>query len=219
MDPAPEIRPFRSPASFGEIGSTMVRRVGTAADRAARAAGRGGRRRLAAATKVPPDDAVRAVLIVALLAVSLPVGLGSMTNPRIGREEADQVRAIVNGHDPTLASVQQAEIGGRVASYLDGLGLPDGSVVVDVAIGFQIVLQSKDPHQFVITPDRDFERVLADPKTFQARYLLLPSGTGYSSLDAVGRAYPGLFQDGGRFATLIQEFGSGIFAWRLYAIN
>jgi hypothetical protein len=97
--------------------------------------------------------------------------------------------------------------------------LPDGSVIVDVAVGFPIVLQSSHPRQFVITPDRDFERILADPATFSVRYLLVPSGAGYSSLDAVGRAYPGLFNEGAGFARLVAEFGSGALAWRLYEID
>jgi hypothetical protein len=164
-------------------------------------------------------EAALTVLIVLLVAASVPIGLASMTNPRLGREEADQLSAIAGGRDPSLASVQQAQIGGEAAAYLDGLGLPDGSVIVDVAVGFQIVLQSNDPRQFVITPDRDFERALADPKTFSVSFMLVPSGTGYSSLDAVGRAYPALYQDGGGFASLVRQFGSGIFAWRLYAIT
>jgi hypothetical protein len=197
----------------------VARSARSAGGRAGRIAGRALVDGLASATKAPPSEALLTLALIALVAVSLPIGLGTMTNPHMGREEVDQLRAIGNGHDPTLASVQQAEIGGQAAAYIDGMNLPDGSVVVDVAVGFQIVLQSKDPHQFVITPDRDFARVLADPKTFHATYLLLPSGVGYSSLDAVSRAYPGLFRDGGRFVTLVREWGSGIFAWRLYSIN
>jgi hypothetical protein len=81
------------------------------------------------------------------------------------------------------------------------------------------VLQSNHPRQFVITPDRDFQRILADPATFTVRYLLVPSGSGYSSLDAVGRAYPTMFEDGAGIARRIAEFGSGVFAWRLYQMN
>jgi hypothetical protein len=81
------------------------------------------------------------------------------------------------------------------------------------------VLQSADPRTFVITPDRDFERVLADPKVWGVRYLLVPSGQGYSGFDAVGRAYPGMFDTGSRIAHLVKQFGDGIFAWRLYAVN
>jgi hypothetical protein len=142
-----------------------------------------------------------------------------MVNPHTGREEADQVRAIADGYDPTMAYVQPVQVGAAAARYIDGLGLPDGSIVVDVAVGFPIVLQSNHPRQFVITPDRDFQRILADPVTFNARYLLVPSGSGYSSLDAVGRTYPSMFEDGSGIASLVTQFGSGVFAWRLYRID
>jgi hypothetical protein len=157
--------------------------------------------------------------VIALVAISLPLGLATMTDTHTGREETDQVRAIVSGYDPTMPSVQPSEVGAAAAQYLDALALPDGSVVVDVAIGFPIVLQSSRPRQFVITPDRDFERVLADPTAFGARYLLVPSGSGYSSLDAVAHAYPNLLDDGGGAARLVDQFGSGAFAWRLYEVD
>jgi hypothetical protein len=157
--------------------------------------------------------------IVALVAISLPIGLVTMTDPQTGREEADQVRALAGGYDPTLASVQQAAVGSAVARYIDDLDVPDGSVIVDIALGFPIVLQSSHPHRFVITPDRDFERILADPASFKARYLLVPSGAGYSARDAVTRAYPRLFDDGDGFSHLVAQFGSGTFAWRLYEVG
>lgn len=163
--------------------------------------------------------AVSAVVAVALVAVCLPVALGTMTDPRIGREEVDQIGVLIDGRDPGLAPVQQVEVGRQVAAYVDGLTLADGAVVLDVAVGFPIFLHSKNPRQFVITPDRDFERVVADPKSFGASYLLAPSGSGYSSLDAVSRAHPGVFANGAGIATLVHEFGTGIFAWRLFQVT
>jgi hypothetical protein len=164
-------------------------------------------------------EAALSVAVILMVAVSLPIGISTMTDPRIGREEAEQVRALLSGSDPTMTYTVPIEIGAAAARYIDGLGLPDGSVIVDVAVGFPIVLQSGHPRQFVITPDRDFQRILADPATFAARYLLVPFGSGYSSLDAVGRAYPTMFHDGAGIARRVAEFGSGIFAWRLYRLD
>jgi hypothetical protein len=159
------------------------------------------------------------VAVVSLVASSLPTSLSAMTNPRIGREEGDQLRAIARGYDPTIGSVKMVQVGAAAARYLDNLALPDGSVIVDVAIGFPIVLQSSNPRQFVITPDRDFQQILADPATFDVPYLLVPSGSGYASLDAIGRAYPMLFTDGSGFAHLVAQFGSDVFSWRLYRLD
>jgi len=82
-----------------------------------------------------------------------------------------------------------------------------------------IVLRSLRPRQFVITNDRDFAAVLADPATFGARYLLVPAKGGYGDLDALNRAYPSLFADGAGFASLEHEFdGPGCPVFRLYRV-
>jgi hypothetical protein len=81
---------------------------------------------------------------------------------------------------------------------IDGMNLPSGAIVTDTftACISQMLMTSKHPHQFVITSDRDFQRVLADPPTFKAHYLLVPPPNGYGSLDAVTRAYPHLYNGG-----------------------
>jgi hypothetical protein len=88
----------------------------------------------------------------------------------------------------------------RIAAAIDHLGLPDGSVAVDTFnCGSLIVLASHRPHQFVITSDRDFERIVADPVPFHVPYLLVPSA--YAGIDAIDRAHPGIF-DGGQVGSL-----------------
>jgi hypothetical protein len=104
----------------------------------------------------------------------------------------------------------------RIAADIDTLDLSSGSVLLDVANGNPIVLQSAHPDWFVITPDRDFERVLADPITFGVRYLLVAD----SALDAVNRAYPSLHANGAGFATLVAMYDEpGSAAWRLYRVD
>jgi len=85
------------------------------------------------------------------------------------------------------------------------MDLPRGSVLVDAFLGFPIILQSRDPQQFVITADRDFLQVLADPVLFGVDYLLVPPGNGHGSLDAIHRMYPGLATDS-RFALPVEVF-------------
>jgi hypothetical protein len=109
-----------------------------------------------------------------------------------------------------------------VAAYIDSLHPGRGSVLVDDFLGFVIVMTSNHPEQFVITPDRDFQPILADPAQAGVRYLLVPPDRQLGSLDALNRAYPHLYDDGGGIATLVREFddvsdlGTN---WRLYSLT
>jgi hypothetical protein len=159
------------------------------------------------------------ILVVMGIGISLPTGLATMRHPLLAREEADALRSVLGNDPPTrdasyvLATHAAAS---RIAAAIDTLDLSSGSVLLDVAIGNPIVLQSAHPDWFVITPDRDFERVLADPVTFGVRYVLLTN----SGLDAVNRAYPALYATGAGFATLVETYDEpGSAGWRLYRID
>lgn len=159
------------------------------------------------------------ILVSLAIAISLATGLATMRHPLLAREEADALRSVL-GNDPpsrdasyVLATHSAAS---RIAADIDTLDLSSGSVLLDVATGNPIVLQSAHPDWFVITPDRDFERVLGDPNTFGVRYLVVAN----SPLDAVNRAYPGLHATGAGFATLVATYDEpGSPAWRLYRVN
>jgi hypothetical protein len=91
-----------------------------------------------------------------------------------------------------------------------------------VFLGFPIVLHAADPRQFVITPDRDFPAVLADPQTFGVEYIVVPPpGVGLGDLDAVTREYAGFYTDGAGIATLVHEFDSESpnLRWRVFRVN
>jgi 4-amino-4-deoxy-L-arabinose transferase-like glycosyltransferase len=157
--------------------------------------------------------------IVIGIALSLPTGVATMRHPLLAREEADALRSTLGNAPPsTDASYVLAThmAAGRVAGDIDRLGLYRGAVLLDVAVGNAVVLQSAHPDWFVITPDRDFERILADPATFGVRYLLVSN----NPLDAVNRAYPGLYTSGLGFATLTGEYDvPGSPGWRLYRLD
>jgi hypothetical protein len=108
----------------------------------------------------------------------------------------------------------------EIADYLDRLGLPSGSVLLDVFGGFAIVGQSANPNQFVITPDRDFRAILADPPGFGVRYLLAPSVRGLGVVDAVNVTYPTLEVNGTGFTVLDHTFAGrgGTSDWALYRV-
>ena len=169
-----------------------------------------------------PLAAVASALVVILALVAIPVSVNAMFDARLAREEAPKIAGLVAGNSLMPGERRQFLVAGEIARYLDAQDLPRGSVVVDVALGFWIVLQSEDPEQFVITPDRDFERVIADPATFDARYLLISPPYGLGGLAALERAHPGLYETGAGIAELSREFRNptdGAVAWRLFEVT
>jgi hypothetical protein len=137
--------------------------------------------------------------VICSLGFALPSTLTTLQDPVVGRGGREQ-----------LDDVPRYLVGREVASYLDKLRLPRGSVLVDVFLGFPIVLSSVNPRQFVITPDRDFKQVLADPEMFGVQYFLVPPSGGLASLDALHRQWPNVYESGGGFGTLIREFRSPV---------
>jgi len=165
---------------------------------------------------------VLAAGIVALALIGVPWSLTTVFDQRLAREEAPQLAGLVAGDAVVPHERLEVRLAGDVARYLDSQALPRGSVVVDVALGFWVVLQSRDPQQFVITPDRDFPAIVADPGAFEARYLLVSPAQGAGTFGAIERFHPGLYATGAGMATLVKEFGepgvSGL-SWRLYRVD
>jgi hypothetical protein len=71
----------------------------------------------------------------------------------------------------------------------------------------------------VTTPDRDFQQALLDPISFHVKYLLVPENVGYQSLDAINRAYPGIYDSGAGIGQLVKQFSAGGNNWRLYEVS
>jgi hypothetical protein len=161
--------------------------------------------------------------VVALVALGLPSGLAAMNDGLLGREETDKIRWLVGSSQPWsgFTTVRQAQqsAGLEVAEYLDQLALPPGAVLIDVATGFPVVLQSKHPEQFVITPDRDFPATVADPAAFGIRYLVVAPAYGYETVTAIEREHPGIYATGAGIADLVEQFGSNLGSWRLYRVR
>ena len=155
--------------------------------------------------------------VIVLLVVGSAASLRTMLDAHLGREEAYTMESWLLGPDrqSTLPD-QTSAAGGAVARYLDGLSHPDGSVLVDVATGFPIVLQSERPRQFVITPDRDFPASLSDPRVFGIRYLVVRVD---SQLDAVGRVHGLTSSTESPIVDLVREFEEGGVSWRLFAVR
>jgi hypothetical protein len=163
------------------------------------------------------------VLAILLLGPAIVSSGAAMADPTIGREEYVHLSVVFHAKQS-----YQAEERGRyprsvaLAHYFDRLKLPDSSVIVDTftpCVPFMI-LASNHPRQFIITNDRDFKPILADPVTFKARYLLDPEPTGVGQLDALNKAYPDLYSSGAQIANQVAEFkGPGCPTFRLYAVT
>lgn len=108
-----------------------------------------------------------------------------------------------------------------IAVALDHLHGANGSIIVDTFTPCvpTLVLASRHPQEFVITNDRDFRPVLADPVAYRAGYFLVPDPTGTGALDEINRTYPDLFAHGAGMATLRREFAlPGCPRLRLYQV-
>ena len=182
------------------------------------------RRHAMASVRWPANFLITGV-ILALVALGLPAGLSAMHDQRVGRGTSDKVRLLVGSDSMQSEAVvswqRQHEAARALDRHLDGLALPSGSVLIDVAFGFPVVLQSRQPDIFVITPDRDFPAVLADPAVFGVGYVVVTPPLGYGQVDAIERAYPGMYATGAGIADFVQQFGSGgdLGSWRLYQVR
>jgi len=166
-------------------------------------------------------NTVLACAAFALVAPSLPSTWATMLNHRLGREESHHLTALFDpaherGLDATAINAYHVER--RVASFIDAMHLPHGSVLTDSGNSFAVLVSTRDLKAFVIDSDLDFERAVADPPRFHVHYLLVPKGSYY---DAIDSAYPGVYDNGGGFSTLVKEWkGTGYTPdWRLYRIT
>jgi hypothetical protein len=147
--------------------------------------------------------AALAALIVAaaLLGPSIPKTGAAMFNPKIGSEETANLGYVFHKHltaEDRVFEVHYSQIL-NIGSYISGLHLPDGSVVVDTfdSCAPEVITSIRDPRVFVITNDRDFQPVLADPPQFHAHYMLVPNpSASQGKLNAINRAYPRLYRYG-----------------------
>jgi len=147
------------------------------------------------------------VTLAGATALTLPLAWWTETNPRFAREEALAVEVARGGQYPME---QQA------AEDIAAMGLPEGSVITDVAYSFPIVLAAEDPRVYAITTDQDFRELLADPRGNGVDYALLTS-PDTAPADAIEEQYPGMWADGAGVATMVRQWrdGRGL-TWRLY---
>jgi hypothetical protein len=174
---------------------------------------------LAALPRRPPARVAAGVLAGVLALTSAVAATHAVLDHRLGREESAVLLPVFAPSRATAAdraTLHRFENERDLARWLDDQQLPDGSVLVDTAPGFAVVLASRHPSQFVVTSDEDFEASVADPAVYRIHYLLVQP----TPQDAINIAYPGLYDEGRGFVRLVREFparGVGV-PWRVYEV-
>ena len=167
---------------------------------------------------------VLAVPVVLLaVAAALPVSARTLTDHALAREETEAMLAtlapaLANNKDRQYLDIFRTEQ--QVAADIDAMRLPDSSVLTDLAYAFPVLLATGHLTQFVITSDRDFEPILADPARGGVRYLLVPAPDKAPS-DALLRSRPALYTTGAGIARPIRTWrgSAGRGDWRLLQID
>jgi hypothetical protein len=161
--------------------------------------------RPAAPSWLRPSAPVAIAIALVLGVTGIATTAWAMGSTRIAPDEHDRLAPLFRpAASPSEVIVQsELESGRSIARRIDRLGLNEGSVAIDTFdCGPIIALGSRHQHQFVITSDRDFERIVADPLAFDVPYLLVPAGD--NGIEAIGLAHPGIFE-GGRVGSLQTE--------------
>jgi hypothetical protein len=156
------------------------------------------------------SQALASVLGLALLIPSIPTTIIGMQNPTVGVETREFLGFIFDKHQTRQDQLSRIQYRSMLAisGYLADKHLADGQVIVDnfnTCIPL-IIAMSPNPDIFVIPNDRDFQKVLADPLTFHAHYILDAAPTGAGSLTAPNILYPQLWATGGGFTKDVHKF-------------
>jgi hypothetical protein len=170
-----------------------------------------------------------AAVAVVLLGPSIPGTAKAMDNYNMAPDVVGYTGYIFHSHPTPLetsAKHEYAQIR-TVSDFLNAQKFSNGDVVADTANSCipNVVTNVSNPRMFVIHNDRDFEKVLADPLTFHAHYLLvgfaidddavlaiypnLGSGTAWAKLVHTFKFPAGGFCDGFRLLRVIGHPGGG----------
>ena len=158
--------------------------------------------------------------IALLLGPSIPVTWFAMLNPLIGTQSEHGLRTVAH---QSQYPIQPSNFSNDwyVAAYLDRLNLPDGSVLMDSFIGWDVWLASQHRTQFVITSDYDFATALNAPVRSGIQYILVSDPTQDRGADAINQRYPTLYSTGAGIASLVMtvaQTGDDT-TWRLYRVG
>ena len=147
------------------------------------------------------------IVIVVLVAPSLPATAAGMFNTKVGIEESFQLGFLI--HQAGSETAQERAAAVPMLPYVERLNLPDGSVLTDEDLhgcATTMIIRSTNPKVFVIPNDVDFMQILADPFAFHVPYILVPKPVGFDVVNAVTKQFPSLYANGAGFARLVRSF-------------
>lgn len=93
------------------------------------------------------------------------------------------------------------------ARYVDGLATGRGTVIIDAGATSALLAGSRERDKFLSNADRTWEASVADPEGRGINYFMVTDAKGLAG-DALDRAYPKLFLEGGGISDKVADFGS-----------
>lgn len=101
-----------------------------------------------------------------------------------------------------------------LVNYVDSH--PHMRILADTFIDWPVIVRARHLRQFVITSDYAFSAILHNPRG-RVSDILVPNPSGVAQLDAINRAWPGLWAGRVPWTHLIKTFPGGA-NYRLYAV-
>jgi hypothetical protein len=151
---------------------------------------------------------------IAVILASANVGTyWTLQQPSYGHPDGKAIKLALQNRPLTYVSDPFRAVA-PVVSYLDAH--PQLTVLTDSFNAWPIVIRTTHFNRFIITSDYDFNSILFNPRGRVAA-LLLPQPTGDGALNAINRAWPGLWAGHLPWVKLIKAFPGGA-NWRLYAV-
>jgi hypothetical protein len=163
-----------------------------------------------------------ACLIFVSWIVAIGAALSVMSAPLLGAESEDAVlESVVTGKDARdLHYVNYIWRAEPIARFLEGPA-HDGAVAADQMQAYAVVasLPFRDRDRVILTPDRRFSSVVADPGRFGVKYFLVPNPAAFPA-DAIVRARPRLWSGHEPGFRLVTDFPNDPTPeqWRVYAV-
>jgi len=169
-------------------------------------------------------------LILAGWLAAIPAGLWVMSDDRLAPEEHLELTAVAQGFDQVDSEQLRSpagqfftvELRAPVAKYLETEILPKGRNVVfdSVAGGSMIAVQIRPAYirLLINTFDRRFKEAVAHPASHDVGYFLMPDPAG-TPTDAIGGAYPRLWDGGQPGFRLVKTLVTPLEKWRIYAVQ
>ncbi len=156
-------------------------------------------------------------LIALALAVSLPAaGAHLVRTTNLAVQERPWLYAGLYGTTKTAlgSDVNTFDESRAAAAYVDRGHYRPGSVLIDAGAASALLAGAVKRNRFLTNADLTWLAAVADPARFGVDYMMVSDGTGLAG-DALDRAYPRLFIEGGGIADKVADFGS----WRLYKLR